>query len=66
MTNGGQRVGIYLPIQRTLLQVVGFLKLYVFRNLLTVERLNVMILTDPIIKWQTCSSDVLLKFYKNI
>ena len=55
----------------SLMQIVGFLKLYVFRNSLTVERLNVGLKknptkTDQIIKWQTCSSNLLLKVCKSI
>ena len=39
--HGGQRVRASLPIQRYLLQIVSFMKFYVFKNSLTVERPNV-------------------------
>ena len=45
----------------------GFLKVCVFRNSFTVDQPNVgFSKTDAIIKCHTCSSDLLLKFCKNI
>ena len=49
----------------TLIKIVDFLKVYVFTNTLKDDQYGIL-KVDTVIKWHSCSFDLLLEFEKNI